>query len=198
MENSKLLKEANKSTGWNNHLPLVYLALKETGEGNLVEMGMGDGSTVQLSNYALESKRKLLSYDNNAEWLNKYKHFEHLFHSINLVNDYSVVYENNTTASVILIDHTPGEDRKFRAVQYKDEKCIIICHDAQPKPNAGDYQFETIFKYFKYSIRLQPPFNIQTNDYPTGAIALSNHYDLSKWDGLVFGEWKVSNTYQHA
>ncbi len=51
MGNSKLLEHANISTGWNNHLPLVYLALKET-NGSIVEMGMGDGSTRQLAEYA--------------------------------------------------------------------------------------------------------------------------------------------------
>ena len=96
---------------------------------------------------------------------------------------------------MVLIDHSPGEDRKFRAEQFKDIKGVVICHDAQPKPNAGDYQFETIYHLFKYAIRIQPPFNSGANDYPTGAIALSNTIDVTKWDGKTFGEWTVSNTF---
>ncbi len=87
------------------------------------------------------------------------------------------------------------EDRKFRAEQYANTKAIVICHDAQPKPNAGDYQFETIYPLFKYKIRLQPSFNKETNDFPTGAIAMSNEFDVTAWEGLEFGEWKVSNTF---
>lgn len=197
MGNSKLLNEANISTGWNNHLPLVYLALEETGVGSVVEMGMGDGSTKQLSDYCKETKRVLNSYETDENWMNRFYHLKNKYHNINLISplEFGCAYENNKEASVVLIDHSPGEDRKFRALQYADSNAIVICHDAQPKPNAGDYQFETIFPSFKYKVRLQPAFDSVNNDYPTGAIAMSNYFDVTVWEGLKFGEWTVSNSY---
>lgn len=197
MENSQLLKEAQISTGWNNHLPLVYLALLQT-DGDIVEMGVGDGSTRQLTDFAIKNNRKLISYETIAEWANRFYDTLNENHEINLITiaEWGTVYENNKNASVVLIDHNPGEDRKFRADQFSQSNAIVICHDAQPQPNAGDYQFETIFHKFKYRIRLQPDFNHETNDYPTGAIAMSNSFDVTSWEGLKFGEWTVSNSFK--
>lgn len=194
---SRLLKHAESATGWNNHLPLVYLALEETHVGDVIEMGMGDGSTMQLSEYCKSKKRLLKSYDAKQEWIDRFLSYKGKFHEMILVdyNSWSTVYEVNKGATVILIDHQPERGRKFCAEQYKDSKCIVICHDAQPQPNAGDYQYETIYHNFKYKIRFQPPFNSETNDYPAGAIALSNYYNIEKWEGIKIGEWTVSNEY---
>ena len=94
------------------------------------------------------------------------------------------IYHTHKNAEVVLIDHSPGEDRHLRLAQWANSKAIIVCHDAQPKPNAGDYRYETVVHLFKYVVRYQPQ---KTEiDWPTGAMACSNEHDLTKWIGKEF------------
>lgn len=183
-----LKTHALNCTGWNNHLVFMYLSSIENNFGDIVEMGMGDGSTRQLNEYCKFAYRNLISYESDESWMNKYIDLQSDSHKINLIKngDWSVVYKENPLASIVLIDHVPGEDRRFRALQYVNSNAIIVCHDGQPKPNAGDYRFEEIYNKFKYKVRYQPDFNPVSRDWPTGAIALSNHRDITQWCGLEF------------
>jgi len=56
------LKEVN---GWNNHRPLLYLALELSQTGDILELGCGEGSTHHLHCYAEKTNRKVISYDFN-------------------------------------------------------------------------------------------------------------------------------------
>jgi hypothetical protein len=184
MASDKLLEHVKICTGWNNHLTLMYLAIKET-TGNIVETGLGGGSTTQLTEYATASNRKLISYETSREYADQFNHTINEFHEIKLIGegDWNVCRAENEDCSVILIDHSPGHLRKETCRMFADTNAILVLHDAQPKPNAGDYQFETIYPLFKYKVRFQPPYDSLNGDYPAGAVALSNHIDITKWIG---------------
>lgn len=170
-----------------SYYPLLFLALEETKKGDVVEMGTGYGSTKLLHDYCL-GKRKLFSFEEKKGWYDKM--VEHLkgskgdkTHELTLVTDWDYVKDNHQNASVVFIDHAPGERRKFDIVNFKDTKGILVCHDTEPT-GAGDYQMRQHFGLFKYVVEVKTE--------GAWATALSNEIDITKWNGETFGEYKVS------
>lgn len=183
-----LISRVESAKPWNNHLPLLYMALEETKTGSVVEMGMGEGSTQWLHDYCELSRRALFSYDNNTEYYNKYAELASPIHSLTLIDDW-----NNTalqTVSVVLIDHAPGERRYVDALRYKDINGILILHDTEVPPCGGNYQWEKAMPEFKYFARIKSP-SVDGVHNGVWATAVSNHYDLSHWVGWKFGEYII-------
>ena len=131
---------------WSSHRPLLYLALQLTNESKLpvLEMGCGEGSSHYLQNYCNETDRKLVSYDSNKEWAEKYNSV--------FVDDWwnrPDIFETNY--SVAFIDHAPGEHRWIAIKKLVDKCDIIVFHDAELF-GAGDYKYENIRHLFKYEL----------------------------------------------
>jgi hypothetical protein len=182
-----LLERVEGATPWNNHLPLLYLALEET-QGIVIEMGCGDGSTQWLHDYCGANNRKLYSFDNSKEWAAKYMHCINRNHIIQVVENWDVVHE--LTPSVVLIDHSPGERRATDAKKFKDIEGVLILHDTEPPPRGGNYGWEEVFPLFKYRCNIQAP-SFDGVHSGVGATAVSNTVDVTKWIGKQFGSWKV-------
>ena len=183
-----IFNRVNEATQWNNHLPLLYLALEQTKTGDVVEMGCGDGSTLWLHDYCLQNNRLLHSFDTSVDWLGKFKHLISSHHSINHINDWG-----NTPidgVSVVLIDHAPGERRYIDANRYKDINGILVCHDTEEPPCGGNYQWDKAFINFKYFARIKAKSadGIHNGAWAT---AVSNTHDMSHWIGQTFGEYTV-------
>jgi len=173
-------------TDWFNHLPLLWLALEETKQGEVLEMGCGDGSTRQLHEYCKDAGRKLYSFDTDREWIARFadcKSPEHEFKYIE--NNWHITQDICPNPSVILSDNAPGERRVVDIKNYSDKiNGIIVIHDSQPPPTAADYGFERIWSLFKYKVDLKvtpnpaPPYHNRT-----WATAVSNTHDVTKWIG---------------
>lgn len=187
MEN-ELLKQAGQATSWNNHLPLLWLALEETNRGSVVEMGMGDGSTQWLHDYCTHANRALFSYDSDKQWVDKFTHLQSPIHSMRVADDWGATAFD--TVSVVLLDHKPGERRYVDALRYKDLKGILICHDTETPPCGGNYQWDKAFTEFKYFARVKSPSGDGIHN-GVWATAVSNHYDLSHWHGMQIGPYTI-------
>lgn len=135
---------------WNNHLNLLWPALEAT-NGIVVEFGMGHGSTPQLNQYCTEKKRKLYSYDNTLEWVDKFKHFENDYHKLFLAHNWDDVEFDQI--DVLLIDHAPGERRWIDIKKYAMIAKIIVIHDSEPA--ATGYMLDKIWHLFKYRINYE-------------------------------------------
>ena len=190
MEQSKFLTNLND---WNNHAPLLFLALEMTKTGDVIEMGCGDGSTRQLHEYCKATNRKLYSFDTDLEWMVRFADFESPTHKfIHIENDWHIAKDICPNPSVILIDHAPGERRIVDIKRFAESAQILILHDTQPPPPAADYGYERIWELFKYRVDLTCPVNPEpapdgTLHNRTWASAVSNYYDVTKWKGLKFG-----------
>lgn len=173
-------------TDWNNHLPLLWLALEQT-TGPVLEMGCGDGSTRQLHQYCADNNRMLYSFDTDEDWMNRFSdcaNETHRFHRV--VNHWEIAQKICPSPSVILIDHAPGERRIVDVKNYYDHMDgIMVLHDTQPPPTAADYGYERIWSLFKYKVDLNAGKNPDPNipDNRTWASAVSNHVDVTKWIG---------------
>lgn len=178
---------------WNNHSLLMWLALEETKVGDVIEMGVGDGSTRQLHEYCKKNKRKLWSFEDSREYLDKFKNLESKYHSFHYIeNNWDIVKDMVPNPSVILIDHR-GERRIVDVKRFADMNGIQVLHDTQPQPTAADYGWERIWHLFKYRVDLDAGKNMEMQveeesmrHQRTWASAVSNSYDLSKWKGVTF------------
>lgn|SRR3990167_524894 len=192
MNKENFLKEVSD---WNNHLPLLWLALEETKDsnGDVMEMGMGDGSTRQLHEYCKENKRVLYSFETDEDWMKRFIDLHGKNHIMTrIINDWHIAKDICPDPSVILIDHAPGERRIVDVKRFAEVKdCILVLHDTQPPPTAADYGWEKIWHLFKYRVDLTCPVNPEpapdgTLHNRTWASAVSNSYDVTKWKGLKF------------
>lgn len=178
-------------TDWNNHLPLLWLALEETKEGAVIEFGCGDGSTRQLHDYCKANNRLLFSFDTSEEWLSKYRWMESDTHRFfRIINNWETVKDICPNPSVILIDHAPGERRIVDVKRFSDMNGIQVLHDTQPQPTAADYGYERIWHLFKYRVHLDAGMNMEMpaegRHNRTWASAVSNTHDVTKWRGTNF------------
>lgn len=142
----------------------------------VLEFGMGYGSTPLLSKYCKKNKRQLLSFDYNEEWRGKFDNILNKYHQSFLVKDWKDIYMTYADAPVILIDQSPGEERKHTIIAYEHTKGILVIHDTEPN-GAGDYRVRPLFNRFKYKVEVQTE--------GAWATALSNEHDLIKWKGKI-------------
>ena len=183
-----LLNRVNEATHWNNHLPLLYLALEETGTGFVVEMGMGEGSTQWLHDYTEKHNRALFSYDSEQSYVDKYSHLANDLHWMRVASDWNQTAIDGV--SVVLIDHAPGERRYQDAIRYKDLKGILVLHDTEEPPCGGNYEWHKAYPEFKYFARIKGA-SLDGIHNGVWATAVSNHYDLSHWVGKTFGQYTI-------
>jgi hypothetical protein len=158
------------TSNYDSHRPLLWAALEST-KGLVIEMGIGYGSTPFLSEYCLGMNRKLVSFENNKEWFEKFDGF--FDHEINFVTEWDVVFMMFPNPDVLFIDHAPGERRKIDISRFANHAKIIVAHDTEPAADDG-YKIRAELKKFKYMV-----------DYQTDgawATAVSNFIDVTKFD----------------
>ncbi len=163
-------------TNWSNHRPLLLLAFELT-NGDVVELGSGDGSTIYLREYCAASGRSFSTYDNNQEWADKT--------GSAYVADWGGA-DVWHPCSLLFIDHAPGEQRKVAIERMMDQADIIVVHDTE-QGGAGDYGFEPVFAKFKYRL------NYNKTGGGAGATAVSNTIDLNQFRGLSLGKYTFDN-----
>lgn len=151
MTKEEFLKDVQN---WDNHRYLLWDALEAT-EGDVIEMGMGQGSTPFLHQYCTDAKRKLYSYENNREWFEKFTNYESEYHSLRHVTYWDDVVRAHPTPSVVLIDHAPGERRWEDVRNFAYGAKTIVIHDSEPA--AIGYMLDKIWGMFKYRRNHESP-----------------------------------------
>lgn len=164
-------------SNWNSYLPLLWLALENT-SGDVVELGMGDGSTEKLHEYCKDTARNLYSYETNEEWFRRHERFRTSKHKIEWVgNNWQIMIERHRhPIGVLFSDEAPGEMRKYNVSMFCNLAQVIVVHDSEPSNDHG-YKFSLVRPLFKYA---------KDFEYPgANATAFSNFIDVSKWDVTV-------------
>jgi hypothetical protein len=157
---------------WDNHRRLLYPALQAT-TGEVVEMGCGDGSTAFLREYCRDAGRMLYSYENNYDWWRRMSDYNSPEHKVIHVTDWDVVALNHVHPSVVLLDHAPGERRKFDVEKFANKASVLVLHDSEPAADHG-YQMRQHIKLFKYWIDLKTE--------GAWASAASNFVDVTQFE----------------
>lgn len=134
----------------------ALIACVNKSHGDILELGMGLGSTPYLHYAATIGKRKLLSLENDAGWLKMFKksdfmHFlyENEYHKIEFVENYEESPLIMKEWDVVLIDQTPDSSRKETAKKLANLAKYIIIHDSNER-HEDKYHYSEIYPLFKY------------------------------------------------
>ncbi len=115
---------------WSSFMPALGYALGAS-TGPILEVGIGNYSTPFLREYALASRRQLVSIETNKEWADLFKHKVKDLISTQHVTDYCEFIKNTPTKwGVAFIDNSPGG--AGRAGPFKlliDNSQFIVVHD---------------------------------------------------------------------
>lgn len=166
-ENNKDLKGQ-----WGTHLPIL-MRLVDLTDGPILEMGTGVWSTPVLDFMCRETKRKLVSYDNDPDWHEHNQRWQSDYHDIKLVEDWDKADIESTTWSIAFIDHKPAKRRKVDMGRIANNALFVVIHDSEPESDKY-FKYSWAYKHYKYRYDY-------TKCRPNTTI-LSNFTDLSFLD----------------
>ena len=193
------------------HQPFFIEVLKNT-SGDILECGCGDGSTIMIRDNIEGTNRKLVSLENDLEWMNKYTYLEDNSHSFQYIEADNIdcvengakwvefIVKNKLNAfEVVFIDCNPGLARKAVFEHFKDKAKIIIIHDFDYFPNNNligkTITKETHLNYEKIECDLTgvisnfklfyPPYKYFAGATGPPTLICSDLMSKSEFDGLV-------------
>lgn len=152
-----------------SHSPILEHYLQET-EGNVLEFGVGWGSTPLIRKF-MKGSRKMLFVDNDGGWMSKIKEVlpEDENHIYGFVTDWTLALKSLSEFdehwSIIFIDQSPWEARTLSIELLKDKADYIIVHDVDyfpehgifgKKTENGRYNFDDILLRWKFYETLPP------------------------------------------
>lgn len=133
---------------YGSHMPVISRIMDAT-TGPVLELGMGLYSTPLLDLMCHESKRPLVSYDNDPDWFTENKEWESDYHKVNLIKNYDEANIENTHWSVALVDHKPPLRRLTELKRLATKADYIILHDTEPECDKF-FKYSKIYPLFKY------------------------------------------------
>jgi len=167
--------EWESSNDWDSHLPLLWLALKNT-KGKVVEFGMGNGSTPLLDKECYNQKRMFSSWETNSNWFDMMVN-KCLMETTSLghTNDYfdEIIEKDNGNIALLFIDCAPGEIRKELISKYSHIAKVIVVHDSE-KSSQFCYDLEPTLSKFAFRLDYEPLERPHTT-------AVSNYINLENW-----------------
>lgn len=153
---------------------LKFYTSKTTGD--ILELGVGFGSTPLLKEIAKSQNRKLVSVDNNLEWINKMKETcpEDSLHTYIYTNNWCGTISDlakRSNWSIVFIDQHPWEARAISLYAFREISDYVIVHDVDyfPKITAfGNVVSEWVFDFSKEFTNWKVYYPPLPFPYPTG------------------------------
>ena len=139
----------NCSFNYATHLPCLIKAFSKT-TGAILEIGMGVFSTPYLHYACTLAERKLVSYENYANWIQFFIDYgyENEYHEIKLVEKYADA-QIEKPWDVVLIDQSPNSSRNEEIKRLANLAQYIVIHDSNGR-HEKDYHYSEIYPLFKY------------------------------------------------
>lgn len=148
---------------WDSHREALYLALINYGEAvEVVEFGVGIGSTHLLRKYCDENGIRFQSYETDREYCDRFSAW--------LRPDYISI---DVYCDILFVDGKPGEERKEVIKKNANLANVIIAHDTEPGANYV-YGMADVLSTFKYRLDYQPEGKPHTT-------IVSNVINVSEW-----------------
>jgi len=168
-----------KTDPYATHQPALIWALENSNK-NILELGVGDSSTLLL--HKSIKNNKIISVDDNQEWLDKYLHLENKNHKFFYVNPTLLDWNNkideflNLEWGIVFVDHASQEHIWRSSRPYAIKKLVecsdfVIAHDADLFPEIKTNEYN----WFEY-IPTQKP--VPDRNGPSTYI-ISKKYDLN-------------------
>jgi hypothetical protein len=114
------------------HQPVLW-AVARAARGPIAEFGCGNGSTPLLHELTAELGVKLVTLDNNAEWLERFRpSMESPWHEFRLVDDWAVELSRSEWDdgwALVFVDQDPFEARALTVERLRRSADYIVVHD---------------------------------------------------------------------
>lgn len=133
---------------YGSHMPVISRVMEET-TGPVLELGMGIYSTPLLDLMCHESKRELVSYDDDKEWFEENKGWESDYHKVIFIDNYDNADIESRKWSVVLVDHKPAIRRITEIRRLSQNADYVIIHDSEPECDKF-FKYSRIYPLFKY------------------------------------------------
>ena len=156
------------SIGFGSHLPVVKKVF-DISEGPVLELGGGIFSTPHLHWACFDTKRKLVTYDNELQYFAQIKAYENDYHKVHLVDDWDKI-DFKGHWGMALVDNHPNLKRKDQIRKLANNCDYIVVHDTERRWK-HKYKYHEIYPLFKY--------RYDYTKYPVHTSVLSNLKDLS-------------------
>lgn len=148
------------------HQPVLQHVLNTINTGDVLEFGVGEGSTHIMHKVCYEQNRRLVSIEGSKEWLGKYLAYETLNHTLAhftvdgiLTKEYQFFKEK---FSIVFVDAAPAEIRMAFILLMKNNVDYFIVHDTEPIATAYGWNF-SMFKHVLHYKKETPWTTILSN-----------------------------------
>lgn len=176
-----------ETNAYATHQPLLIWAIENT-SGNILELGAGDSSTILLNSCTINTNRKLVTVDDNYDWLEKYSNLESENHKFiyinNTIDDWKQIIDDlsQNIWSFTFVDHATLEhiwrvSRPYAIKKFLSCSEYVIAHDADLFPEIKSDEYF----WYEHIPSIKP---IQHRNGPSSyLISLKN--DLSNFNLIV-------------
>lgn len=129
---------------------LIGAALRT--RGVILELGVGWYSTPLLHEVALTQQRKLITIDNNNDWLKQFNTLRHPLHEIILVGWWGEIWYNHHFMSdahfgLVFCDQGQPIEREYAIRALIDKTDVFVMHDTE---EGFAYGYNRTLQMFKY------------------------------------------------
>lgn len=169
----------HRTDAYATHQPVLYetlkLAEKEFPNLNVLELGVGNGSTRLLHGFA-NPETSVVSIESDLDWARQFGKLIKKNRYLILVQDWDELYEDwMDHYSLVFID-MGSWDARLKAVKNFIDSKIVVVHDSDYLEREYPFKFSDHYKYYKTFMPLQP------YPYMTGppTTVLSNFIDVTK------------------
>ena len=143
--------QSGKNIPFGSHQPVLIHLLNTITEGDVLECGMGVNSTAIMHTICEQQRRRLLSIDNNMEWIIQNKEYETEDHEIRFFNTNKLRRSGynffNRKFAVIFVDAAPGPLRQFFIEGMKRQADYMIAHDTEEAIHPGIHKGHDVYNY---------------------------------------------------
>lgn len=134
----------NIEMGWSTRMPVLIRLANITTEP-IMEVGTGIYSTPLLHWLCDETKRSLVSYEGDKDFIKLAREYESENHIVRLIDNYLKI-RNTDHYSIILIDHN-DHSRGKTVVHFKNSADYVVIHGSNV---VRKNLYQIVFLEFKY------------------------------------------------
>ena len=147
---------------WGTHIP-VLIRLMQVASGPVLELGSGYFSTPFLHWACFDRCMRLVTYDNNPQYVSMLKWFNNDLHQINLIEDWDTI-DLSESWGAALVDHAPGP-RRYKEVARLQHVPFVVLHDTSGRGwrENGYHKVNGLFRYRWTYDKVHPATTVVSN-----------------------------------
>ncbi len=147
---------ANGYNAYYTHRKVLDHVLNIVSTGDVLEFGIGEGSTPRMHEICEKQGRRLLSIEGSPKWMERYvEKYQTPTHEFSLFNVNGILTKEypffNEKFSVVFVDAAPANIRMPFILLMKNQVDYFVVHDTEGAAYNWDFtkRFKFVFNYTK-------------------------------------------------